>query len=199
MTKKIAVTGGIGSGKSVALAYIRTLGYPTYSCDEIYKEVILSNVYTQQIKALFPSVVDKDGINRKKLSAIVFQDEAKRQALNAIAHPMIMEKLLKEMEGEKGRLVFAEVPLLFEGNYEKFFDEIIVIKRDAEKRISGVRLRDGISENEILARINAQLDYESETANEKLKKNNVHILKNNRDISDFERGLNLLISSFLCE
>ena len=50
MQKKIAITGGIGSGKSIALDFIRGLGYPVYSCDEIYKEVLLSKKYIEKIR-----------------------------------------------------------------------------------------------------------------------------------------------------
>ena len=56
-SKKIAITGGIGSGKSLALRYMNEMGYPTFSCDEIYKEVIQSNAYVEQIALYFPDVI----------------------------------------------------------------------------------------------------------------------------------------------
>ena len=79
---KIAVTGGIGSGKSFALQYIASLGFPVFSCDEIYKQVILSKEYIEKIQQVFPECVIENQINRKKLAEIVFSNDAQMKQLN---------------------------------------------------------------------------------------------------------------------
>ena len=129
---KVAITGGIGSGKSTALSYLKELGYPVFSCDEIYKEVISSKEYIDKIKEFFPEAVTHGCIERKILSEIVFNDPEKRALLNGISHPLIMQKLYEQMDTSENELVFAEVPLLFEGGFENEFDHVIVILRKEE-------------------------------------------------------------------
>ena len=66
--KKIAITGGIGSGKSLVGSYLKKQGYPVFSCDEIYKEIFDTNEYVQLIERAFPSTVKDGKIDRKILS-----------------------------------------------------------------------------------------------------------------------------------
>ena len=113
---KIAITGGMGSGKSKALQLVSELGYPTFSCDEIYKRIIVSAEYVESIKNAFPKCVINNQIDRAKLAETIFQDKTKIEKLNSIAHPIIMRQLFEEMDNSLGKLTFAEVPLLFETN-----------------------------------------------------------------------------------
>lgn len=158
--KKIAITGGIGSGKSTVVAYLRKKGYTVFSCDEIYHEIMRSHAYIKQIKNVFPNVVENGKINRKRLAEIVFSNPEKRQQLNDISHPMIMDKLQFDIKTIQNDVVFVEVPLLFEGNYEYLFDEIIVVVRALNERISSVCQRDGITVEQAQNRINAQMNYD---------------------------------------
>lgn len=164
MVQKIAITGGIGSGKSCVLEEIKKHGYEGFSCDEIYKEVIRQKEYVEKIKDVFPSVVkngkDGEGIDRKELSRIVFQDEEALKQLNEIAHPLIMSALERKMNAAQGEYVFAEVPLLFEGNYQDIFDRVIVVLRDKKLRIEAIVRRDGVETREAELRIERQFDYE---------------------------------------
>ena len=164
MVQKIAITGGIGSGKSCVLEEIKKHGYEGFSCDEIYKEVIRQKEYVEKIKDVFPSVVkngkDGEGIDRKELSRIVFQDEGALKQLNEIAHPLIMSALERKMNAAQGEYVFAEVPLLFEGNYQDIFDRVIVVLRDKKLRVEAIVRRDGVETREAELRIERQFDYE---------------------------------------
>ncbi len=185
--KKIAITGGIGSGKSAAAQYIQNLGFPVFSCDEIYKQLIEESEYIASVANLFPESVINGTIDKKKLSEIVFSDSAKRNALNNLAHPLIMKTLYRRMEACGKPFVFAEVPLLFEGNFEKDFDFVFVIQRNLDKRISSVSSRDHTSEENVKKRIAAQFDY-TDTSNEKLQKENVITIFNNSSKEDlFEK------------
>ncbi len=158
---KIAVTGGIGSGKSTVCKLIKALNYPVYSCDEAYKEVLADGRTVAEILKTFGGAVSdgNGGINRGKLSALVFGDEGKLAKLNSITHPKIFEKMFEASQKDCG-LVFYEVPLLFEGGYVGLFDEVIVVLRDRQKRIEAVALRDNLKEEEVIARINKQLNYD---------------------------------------
>ncbi len=186
MNKKIAITGGIGSGKSTVSQMIRDMGYPVYSCDEIYATLIDDEQYIIKIKNAFPTAVQKDRIDREKLAKIVFNDDSAREKLNKIAHPLIMQSLLQKMNGEEC-LVFAEVPLLFEGNFERLFNEIIVVKRNKKERIESVCARDHITKEEVLARMNAQFDYDTE-------KINAIVIENTGDLLALKNSVSSIIN-----
>ena len=153
--KKIAITGGIGSGKSLAGKYIKEYGYDVFSCDEIYAEMINDITYIKKIKAAFPSAVENDKINKVKLSELVFNSKEQKARLDSIAHPLIMQSLDEKMNNSKGEFVFAEVPLLFENNFQNKFDCVIVILRDLETRIASIMQRNSISRAESIKRISS--------------------------------------------
>ena len=181
MKIKVALTGGIGSGKSTVLSVLKELGYSVYSCDEIYKNLIHKKDYVEEIDRRFACV--KDGqIQLDKLSQIVFSNPEKRRELNAVAHPRIMQELLLAMENASSDVVFAEVPLLFEERYENLFDKVLVVFRDVSARVSSVKERDLLSDEQILARINAQVDYDSNCLKEHMQKIGAHYLYNDGDI-----------------
>lgn len=158
---KIAVTGGIGSGKSMVCNIIKDFGYSVYSCDEVYTDLINSGKLTSEIAAEFGCfVLNSDGtLNRQILSEIVFASKEKLKKLNTITHGKIFEEMFKRAEVSVG-LVFFEVPILFEGGYQKLFDEVIVVKRDINSRVKSVIARDNLSENSVRERVNNQYNYE---------------------------------------
>ena len=189
MKKKIAVTGGIGSGKSSVLAYLGEMGYPIFSCDEIYREMIDSPQYIERIAKAFPACITDGKIDRKKLAETVFKDKEKLCILNEIAHPLIMAQLLKEMEECSSNVTFAEVPLLFEGNFENLFDGVIVVVRNKEERIQAIIQRDGLTAREATERIAAQFDYDASSNQERLKKCNAIFIQNDGDFSRLKNQL----------
>lgn len=184
MKTKIAITGGIGSGKSTVCEIIRKQNFPVFSCDIIYKELLNDEDYIQAVRQVFPDVVTERGIVLDKLAKTVFANENKRKILNNLAHPRIMEKLHTYMNERQERLVFAEVPLLFEGDYASQFDKIIVVTRQRDKRIQSIVSRDGVSETDAMQRISSQLDYDSKYAKKILQMDNVFCIENNGDLQD---------------
>ena len=153
--RKIAVTGGIGSGKSAVCAILKKKGFSVFSCDEISRELWGEPLYRAGIAALFPQL-GRENLQREAAS-LVFSDSTARARLDEYAHPRIMERLFARMEGLP--LAFAEVPLLFEGGFERLFDGVIVVLRGQEARIASVCARDRLTEEEALARIRSQYDY----------------------------------------
>ncbi len=193
MKKKIAITGGIGSGKSSVLHILGEMGYPIFSCDEIYREIIDIPEYIQKIESIFPECIVDGKIDRKILSKTVFQNKEMLTKLNSIAHPLIMQRLLERMNESASETVFAEVPLLFEGNYENLFDKIIVVLRNPTKRIQSVVERDQISPIEVKNRISTQFDFDSPKNAIRLKNCNVIFLKNEGDLSALKNKIENLV------
>lgn len=155
--KKIAVTGGLGSGKSAFCAILRDMGYPVLSCDDINRELLEEKEYRAALARAFPQCLTDGDIDKKKLAGVVFSDEQARETLNALAHPAIMVRLRARMDEQTGA-VFCEVPLLFEGGYESAFDAVIALRRKREARIAAVAERDGMARGEALRRMEKQFD-----------------------------------------
>ena len=156
----VAVTGGIGSGKSTVMQIIKEQGYPVFSADEIVRHIYEEEDVLEQMRLAFSDCVSGRTIDRQKLARQVFADSEKLKLLDSITHPAVMKKLYAMMEQAEGAAAFAEVPLLFEGNYQKDFDRIIVLLRDKENRILAAAERDGVSADSIRARTEHQFDYE---------------------------------------
>lgn len=159
MPNKIAITGGIGSGKSAVCRILKERGYPVFSCDEINRTLLSEKSYLDGLCALFPACVKDGKLNKAALSALVFSDKEALKTLNAYAHPRISERLQRDMDGAK-KTCFAEVPLLFESGMTKQFDGTIVILRNKEERIRAVVARDGLTAEQAKARMKQQFDYD---------------------------------------
>lgn len=188
---KVAVTGGIGSGKSTAIKIISQLGFKTVSLDQVYKDLLQNQTFVENICAVTntaPIIIDgKKSIDRKTIADKVFADKTALDALNAYTHGEILKQAFKQ--GGKG-IVFYEVPLLFENGYQKFFDKVIVIKRDLSERIKSVCLRDGLSDNDVLKRMQNQYDYEKNDLS-------VHIIiLNDGDLASFKNNIVKAIDQF---
>lgn len=190
-TKKIAITGGIGSGKSTVLQYLKEKGYFVFSCDEIYKDLSDTVEFIEKLKELFPVAIVDGKLERKKLSNIVFNDKEKLLKLNKLTHPLIMKKLLDEMEKTSSGIVFAEVPLLFEENYQTKFDCVIVVRRELNDRIEAIKSRDRGSEEEILQRIHAQFDYDNKL--KAFENKNIYILENKNSIPTLKMNMDKIL------
>ncbi len=158
-SKKIAVTGGIGSGKSSVINFLREQGCSVFSCDQIYAELLGDSEFSNEIEKNFKEVIKDGKLDRQKLSALVFSNARERERLDKLTHPKIMDAAIKKMDGYK--LSFLEVPLLFEGNFQDLFDGVIVILRDREERINSIVARDKISRDSAILRINSQFNYDN--------------------------------------
>ncbi len=155
--KIIAITGGIGSGKSTVISLLKEYGYPVISADETYKKLLEDPDF---VKGVHKSVgIDSDSkiLLREEVSNIVFSSPEKLKALNDFTHKKIMEKMFNESKGLK--VVFHEVPLLFESGYQDSYDNVLIIKRPDSLRIEGLKTR-GLSTEQIKKRIENQIDYE---------------------------------------
>lgn len=187
---RIAITGGIGSGKSAVCEVIKK-HYPVYSCDAIYTELLASTEFLNKINSVFCGVVTSDGrLDRQALSAAVFKNDAALKKLNSITHPEIMSAAFKKMEGHS--LSFLEVPLLFENGFESLFDGVIVVLRDLEDRINSVMLRDNSDRESVLLRINKQFDYENGNFTK------YYVIHNDGNLTDLALKTNKILQKINC-
>ena len=197
MKQKIAITGGIGSGKSIVGKILQEKGRTVYSCDEIYKEVILSRAYIDEVCIKFPSCIENGEINRKLLATIVFNDPQKLNQLNQIAHPLIMKKLNEYMDTCKDFIVFAEVPLLFECGYEHLFDRILVVQRTQSDRVKAIMERDTLSKEEVLARMDAQFPYNTPEGEKHIQEIHAYQIFNNGTIDALKSQIDTFLNTFV--
>ena len=187
----VAVTGGIGSGKTTVLQILKDLGYPAVSADAEAREIYGDEEILEKVRALFPACFENGILRREKLAAFVFSDEKLLQKLNEITHPVIMQKVFQAMDRAESKIVFAEIPLLFEGNYQSLFDKVIVVMRNMEDRIRAVAERDGLSRTQILARIKKQCNYEKNYFSGHT------VIYNNGDISSLKEQVVRIVNEFL--
>ena len=179
-SKKIAVTGGIGSGKSTVMKIIAGKGYPIFSCDEIYSQLTSDSDFLNILRHSFGDILNSDGtLDRKKLSEIVFIFFSKLAELDKITHPAIYKEMFR-MADEAGGICFCEVPLLFESGAESLFDGVIIVMRNEEQRIKSVTARDKLPEQDVKKRISNQFDYNS--ADFAM----YYVIHNNGDLSELE-------------
>ena len=130
---KVAVTGGIGAGKSEFMRAVKELGIRTYSADEINAELLRDKRYIEKLSEAFPLAVKDGKVDKSVLREEVFSDEKKRKTLNALAHPEIRRQI-EEITGD----AVIEVPLLFESGMTDLFDRVIVVTAGEDARINRI-------------------------------------------------------------
>lgn len=145
----IAITGGIGSGKTTVLQMIAYLGGNIINTDEINNELLIKDFYIKKIASFFPTAVVDGKIDKTKLANIVFYDKEALTKLNQLAHPLINEQVLAKAGVLTGN-VFVEIPLLIEADMQGAFDRIWLIKASADLRLKRILERSHL--NEELAR-----------------------------------------------
>ena len=159
---KVAVTGGIGTGKSVVLAQLAACGAPVVDADVLVHEALRGGTpAAAEIRARFGEAVIAAGgdVDRARLGTIVFQDEQARRDLEAILHPAVyraIEAWMRAQEADGAPVAVAEIPLLFETGHETDFDCVVVTACDGEEQVRRAVERAGLSEADARRRIAAQ-------------------------------------------
>jgi dephospho-CoA kinase len=162
--KIIGLTGGIGSGKSSVLEIFKKIGISTYNADESAKELISSNKkIIFLIKQLFgEDIYNKNELNSKLVSKIVFNDKEKLKSLNSIIHPEVAKDFDNFcFEHRNESYIVKEAAIIFETKTENLFNKIIYVKAPKEIRIDRVMQRDNLSRDDVLNRIQNQINETS--------------------------------------
>ena len=164
--KVIGLTGGIACGKSTASAYLKELGACIVDTDGISRTTTKKGGkgYDAVLSHFGRDLLMENGeIDRRKLGGIVFSDEKKRQELNALIHPIVIEESKAQMKAaeEAGYTVcILDVPLLFESGMETLCDETWLVYVPREEQIRRINERDGLDEKAAAARIDSQMPLE---------------------------------------
>ena len=164
---RIAVTGGIGSGKSLVCDFLAEKGLFVLSADDLSRLAVEPGTEAHaKIAGHFgDSVLMPDNtINRPALRRMISTDPEARKALESFIHPEVFRQMAEKLAvaEKKGEpLVVVEVPLLYESGFDAFFDGVILVRVDTERRIERIMSRDNVSREDAIAMMNIQMpDHE---------------------------------------
>jgi dephospho-CoA kinase len=161
---RVAITGGIGSGKSTFANYIASKGFVVINADEISKDILASDesIIKKVIKE-FGSESYKDGkINKKFIATRIFSNPAKLNKLNSILHPQVLQKIdsLIEKKYKNEKIVFIEAALIYEADIEKKFNYVVLVTADFNIRLKRSVESGKFNEDDFINRNNNQIPQE---------------------------------------
>ncbi|HUF08808.1 MAG TPA: dephospho-CoA kinase [Rhodothermales bacterium] len=166
MTKTIGVTGGIGSGKSTVCKFLQSFGARIFNADDLAKRIMNDDLQVRQ------EVIDAFGVdsytvsgrlNTGYLAKEIFSDTEHVKRINAIVHPRVLAAFSSaaEMARRDGvGLMVMEAALIYESGADELLDYVVVVDAPADARLARVSERDGVSKEEVAARMRHQLDPE---------------------------------------
>jgi len=190
-TKKVAITGSIGSGKSAFCKVLSEKGYPVVNADELSKELLVTNkeIKNKIIQAFGSESYNNNEINKKYIADKAFSTPANVQKINSIIHPVVIsevKKIFNEKEG-KEKIIFVEAALIYEADMEGLFDYVVLITADENIRKER-KTRNGDMAAEEFEKRNASQIPESEK-----KKRADFVFENNSSFDDMKNKAELLI------
>lgn len=189
------LTGGLASGKSTVARRLRTRGVPVIDADALAREVVLPGTSGLEavVAALGPDARAPDGsLDRAAVARMVFGDDAKRRALNAIVHPRIAALTVERSEalaaaGEP--LACYEAALIVENGMAEAFRPLVVVAAPPEVQIARAMARDGVTEAEARGRLAAQRPLADKVAVAD------HVIDNTGTLADLERKTDEILAT----
>lgn len=190
----VAITGGFATGKTTVAKIIEKEGYPVVYTDLLAKELMQND---EEIKK---SIIEIFGTNAYKanerlnsefIASIVFDDYKMLNKLNQIVHPKVidlMENKLFEIVKAGNKLVFTESALIFESGIQDGFDYVVCVSCEKETQIQRAMLRHNLSYDDVLKRINSQIDIK------KKEELSDFIIKNDGSIEELEKSTKLILN-----
>ena len=194
MTKIIAITGGIGSGKSTLCSKLKDKGFKIHSSDEQ-----VAKIYKNPDKKFFTYLrtiglsksISKKNIDKNIISKIIFENKQIRKKLELYIFKIVRKKrsdFIKQEKEKKTRLIFIDIPLLFENNLEKQFHKVISIIASKQIRLKRLKKTRKMTETQFKNIIKSQIS-------DVIRKNRSdYVIYNNSTLKDYKIKINKLIS-----
>jgi dephospho-CoA kinase len=192
---RVALTGGIATGKSYCAARLASKGVPVVDADQLAREVVRPGTpglaaITRRFGA---GVLRPDGaLDRARLAETIFSDEAGRRDLEQIVHPAVYEAIqgwLRRAEIAGAPLAVADIPLLYETGHERDFDRVIVAACTPDTQLARVIARNGFSHEEARQRIAAQMPIQEKVARAD------HVIRTDGTFEETDRQVDALLLS----
>jgi dephospho-CoA kinase len=162
-TRRVALTGGIATGKSHVRDQLERLGVPTIDADILARRAVEPGTpgFASVVARFGRQVLDESGaLDRRTLGALVFSDPIARSDLEAIIHPVVrqhMDDFFRSHESKGHPFAVADIPLLYETGRQGDFDVVVVTACEPDAQIRRVIARDGLTDEEARRRVAAQL------------------------------------------
>lgn len=159
--KWIGLTGGMGCGKSTVLGFFKTQGLGVASADQVVSDLYKSPEVISHVCTLIG--LSPEEFSKEKVAQVVFKNKDKLRELESYLHPLVrteVSKIKKNFEDQNKKIAFYEVPLLFEKNMETFFEKTLCVGASRAVQKERILKRNSWSEEEIEARLSAQMPLE---------------------------------------
>lgn len=161
MVKVIGITGSISVGKSTVTSYLVNKGYTVLDADEISRHALdIGKPCYYRVKELFGCISEDGNIDRKMLGSIVFNDDKKKELLESIIHPYVIDELKKGISSTDDHIIFLDIPLLFEAHLEYLCDKIIVVYINELLQLERLMNRNQIDKEQALLLMSKQISIE---------------------------------------
>ena len=162
MVLRVGLTGGIGSGKTTVAKIFELLNVPVYYADAASKRLYQTNkeLMASLKKHFGEDIYTEDQLNRSKLAALVFKDPSKLEVLNQLVHPLTIKDAKDWMQAQTAPYLIKEAALIFESGSGSDLDYIIGVKTPRHMRIKRVMDRDKVNREEVVSRMEHQIDEE---------------------------------------
>ena len=191
---RVALTGGIGSGKSAAADYLRSLGVPVFDADQVAREMVtpespalnaIAEHFGQDI------ILANGNLDRKALRKIVFDDPSQRRWLEQLLHPLINSRLEELMSKNQYAYSVLETPVLFEAGQDKLVDRVLLIDALDNLRITRASRRDNSNEADVRRIMAAQM------SRQELLSRADDIIENNASLEELQNSILKLHHEYL--
>ena len=160
MARRLGVTGGIGSGKTTVCRIFRVLGVPVFVADAAAREVMNND---PGIRDRINNIAGEDlysggELDRMELARLIFNRPEMLKSVNAAVHPVVLQIFSKWADESDAPYVIMEAAVLFESKADTFVDRVVSISAPVEERIARVMGRNELSREQVIERINNQLE-----------------------------------------
>lgn len=196
MSKIYGLTGGIASGKTTVLDILSENGCKIFNADKIAREVVeVGTVGLRQIVSEFgEDILLPDGsLDRKKMSKIVFSDKTQLKRLTDITAPLIRKRILDIVENvhllDDETIYIFEIPLLFESNYQPYFDAVISVYVEFDIQLKRLMKRNNLDKKSAEDQINSQMSMAEK------KKLADYVIDNSGDLSELQSEIKTLLKN----